>query len=243
MSKKKLNPLKLETPEKFENFLRVLWDEICWAYFYYDMLKVAAELCKQHEEDVKFSPYFWHFTLQAYCETTLVRLHRIYDQNNESFNLHRFLLTIKDNKEIFDPTEVRKRRKSDPHADDLIKAIGPFDPSQLDHDIEFSSEANPKVANLKRWRDRVTFHKDERELFRQKPFEQEHPLPLADIEVLLSEAYRMVNRYAQYFNTTQYSLGCKEWKDMNYVFEALSHHPYAVRSRAQSAALASLGLG
>jgi hypothetical protein len=153
------------------------------------------------------------------------------------FNLHRFLLTVRNNKQIFDSIEIRKRRAADPHADDLIRAIGPFDLSQLDEDIKFSSE-----ANLKHWRDRVTFHKDERELFRQKPFEQEHPLPLADIDALLSEAYRVLNRYAQYFNTTQYSLGCREWKDMNYVFEALSHHPYTIRRRAESAALAVLGL-
>jgi AbiU2 len=163
VSKRKLNPLKLEKPEKFENFLRVLWDEICWAYFYYDMLNEAQQLCKQHEEDFKFSPYFWHYTLQAYYETALIRLHRIYDQNQQSFNLHRFLITVRDNKQIFDSMEVRKRRATDPHADELIRGIGPFDLSQLDRDIEFSSEANPKVANLKHWRDRVTFHKDERE--------------------------------------------------------------------------------
>lgn len=243
MPKKKLNPLKLETPAKFENFLRVLWDEIYWAHFYYGMLKEAEGLCRQHEEDFKFSPYFWHYTLQAYYETALIPLHRIYDQNNESFNLHRLLLTVRNNQGMFDATEVRKRRAADPHADDLIRAIGPLDLSQLNRDIEFSSEANPKVANLKHWRDRVTFHKDERELFRQKPFEQEHPLPLADVDELLSEAFRILNRYAQYFNTTQYSLGCREWKDMHYVFEALPHHPYAVRRRTEATTLAALGLG
>ncbi len=206
------------------------------------MLKEADELCRKHEEDFKYSPYFWHYTLRAYYETALIRLHRIYDQNSESFNLHRLLLTARDNKQIFAASEVRKRRAADPHADDLIRAIGPLDLAQLDKDIEISSEANPKVANLKHWRDRVTFHKDERELFRQKPFEQDHPLPLADVDLLLSQAFRILNRYAQHFNTTQFSLGCREWKDMHYVFEALSHHPYAVRRRTEAAALAARGL-
>jgi AbiU2 len=108
------------------------------------MLKEAEQLCKKHEEDFKFSPYFWHYTVQAYYETALIRLHRIYDQNKESFNLHRLLITVRDNKQIFDVTEVRKRRAADPHVDELIRGIGPFDLSQLDRDIEFSSEVNPR---------------------------------------------------------------------------------------------------
>ena len=242
MADKMLNPLKLESPEKFEGFLRVLWDELYWAHTYYDIFKEAARLCTQYEEAVKLSRHFWDFTLRAHCQTALIHLHRIYDQNKQSFNLHRFLLTVRDNQEIFDSGEVRARRKADPHADDLIRAIGAFDSSQLDRDIEFSSEANPKVANLKTWRDRVTFHKDERELFRQKPFEQDHPLPFADIEALLEEAYRILNRYAQYFDTTQYSLGCREWKDIKFVFEAMVHHPDVIRRRTESAVLTALGL-
>jgi hypothetical protein len=220
MPKKTLKPLKLETPDKFTDFLHVLWDEIYWACFYYDMFKEAGRLCKCHEKVAKVSPYFWHFTLRAYFDATLIRVHRIYDQNKDSFNLHRFLLTVRANKGAFDPAEVRKRRKADPHADYLIRAIGQLDLVQLDRDIEFSGEANPKVANLKTWRDRVTFHKDDGELFRKRPFEDDYPLPFSDIDLLLSEAYQMLNRYSQYFSTTKYSLGFQEWKDMKFVFEA-----------------------
>ena len=239
---KKLPPLKLESPEKFRDFLRVLWDELYWANFYYDIFKEASNYCKQHEEAVNHSTTFWHFTLRAHCQTTLVHLHRIYDQNRESFNLHRFLLTVRDNKEIFDISEVRKRRIADPHAESLIQSIGTLDSAQLERDIEFSSETNAKVRNLKLWRDRVTFHKDERELFRAKPFEEENPLPFGDIDELLKKAFEMLNRYSQYFDTTVYSLGCREWKDMEFVFEALEHHPYLLRKRAQLLELKAKGL-
>ena len=225
MPKNTLKSLDLETPEKFGKFLRVLWDELFWANYYYGMFKEASRLCKEHEKAVKFSPYFWHFTLQSHCQTALVYLHRIYDQNKDSFNLHRFLLTVRDNKAIFHPEAVCERRKSDPHAADLIESIGELDSAQLELDIKYASRVNPKVENLKRWRDRVTFHKDERELFREKPFEQEYPLPFADIDELFNEAFKILNRYSQYFDTTIYSMGFHEWKDMNFVFEALEHHP------------------
>ncbi len=123
-----------------------------------------------------------------------------------------------------------------------MESIGELDSTQLDLDIKYASLANPKVENLKRWRDRVTFHKDERELFREKPFEQEFPLTFGDIDELLSEAFKVLNRYSQYFDTTIYSTGCREWKDMNFVFEALEHHPAFVRYRHEAELLKGLGL-
>jgi len=241
-SKKNLPSLKLESPEKFRDFLRVLWDELYWANYYYDIFKEVSKCCQQHTEAVNQSRTFWHLTLRAHCQTTLVYLHRVYDQNKESFNLHRLLLTIRDNKEIFDIAEVRKRRAADPHAESLIQSIGTLDSAQLERDIEFSSEENVKVKNLKLWRDRITFHKDERELFRGKPFEEENPLPFSDIDELLEKAFEILNRYSQYFDTTIYSRGYREWKDMEFVFEALEHHPYLVRKRAQDAELKARGL-
>lgn len=242
MAERDLKSLKLEAPEKFGKFLHVLRDELYWANTYYDIFKEASRLCKEHENVANFSRFFWNFTLQAHCQTALVHLHRIYDQNKEGFHLHRFLLTVRDNKSIFDPVAVRERRKSDPHADDLMESIGELDSTQLDLDIKYASLANPKVENLKRWRDRVTFHKDERELFREKPFEQEFPLTFGDIDELLSEAFKVLNRYSQYFDTTIYSTGCREWKDMNFVFEALEHHPAFVRYRHEAELLKGLGL-
>ena len=230
--KRELKPLKLETPEKFEAYLRVLWDELYWANYYYEIFDEIRRLCQEHMEAFKYSPHFWDSTLRAHYHVSLLYLHRIYDQNNESFNLPRFLLTVRKNPKIFDVAEVCKRRSGDPHADSLIRSIGPLDPKQLDLDVEYSShETNPKVANLKKWRDRVHFHKDERELFRQKPFEEEFPLPYTDLKALLDRGFEILNRYSQNFNTTRYSAGFKEWKDMKFVFEALQHHPVAISSR------------
>ncbi len=98
-----------------------------------------------------------------------------------------------------------------------MRAIGELDLAQLDRDITFSSNENEKVKNLNTWRDRVIFHNDERELFRQKPFEDEHPPP--DIEMLIDQGFQILNRYSQFFDTTVYSKGCRDWKDMRFVFE------------------------
>ncbi len=149
-------------------------------------------------------------------------LHRIYDQHQSSFNLRRFLITIRENPHLFAPQEVKKRVAANPHAEGLIRAIGALDPAQLERDIRYCTNSNPQVANLNEWRDRVTFHKDPRELFRQNPFEHDHPLPFAEIEELLAKGYEIRNRYSQYFDTSVYSQGCREWKDVNHLFNALA---------------------
>src|SRR5712691_9749785 len=103
MPEKKLAPLSLDSPGRFKDFLYVLWDELYWANFHYELFKKAERLCSESEEAVNFSPVFWHLTLRAHCQTALNFLHRVYDQNKQSFNLHRFLLTVRNNPKLFDP--------------------------------------------------------------------------------------------------------------------------------------------
>lgn len=203
----------------------MLWDELYWADVYYGIFKEGSRLSKRYETAFNHAPFFWAYTLRAHCQTALVYVHRLYDQNTASFSLHRFLLTVRDNPTVFEADAVRKRRATDPHTDRLITSIGPLDHAQLERDIEFCSEENPKVQTLRTWRDRVTFHNDERELFRPTPFEQEHPLLFAEVDKLVDRGFEILNRYSQYFDTTQRSRSLREWKDMKLVFEALAYHP------------------
>lgn len=151
MRKKELRPLKLTRPEQFAAFIQLVWDELYWANTYYDIFKEASRLSKRYKGGVKYSPFFSAYTLRAHCQTALVYLHRIYDQNKDSFGLHRFLLTVRSNRKIFDPEAVRKRREGDPSLERLIQAVGTLNDAQLDRDIEFCSSRNPKVLNLKMW--------------------------------------------------------------------------------------------
>ena len=112
----------------------------------------------------------------------------------------------------------------DPHADLLLDSIGPRDPKQLILTLTIqATKRNPKVANLKKWRDRIHFDKDERELFKQKPFEEEFPLPYTDLKALLDRGFEILNRYSQNFNTTKYtSAGSRVGKILKFIFEAFA---------------------
>ena len=43
--------------------------------------------------------------------------------------------------------------------------------------------------------------------------------PLPDIDLLIDEGFGILNRYSEYFDTTVYSKGCRDWKDMRFIFE------------------------
>jgi hypothetical protein len=230
LQKKELTPLKMDSPDKFRGYIHKLWDELYRANFYYEILIEASKFCSEYKA-ANFSKVFWSYTLEAHYQTAMIYLHRIYDQNRESFNLHRFLITVRENQEIFDLANVRKRRENDPHVDELMQSIGKLDLAKLGGDIWYSSNENPEVKNLNKWRDRVTFHNDARELFKQKPFEEENPRP--DIGKLIKVGFEILNRYSEYFDTTSCSEGCRDWKDMKFVFESLEYHPDVIRMRAE----------
>jgi hypothetical protein len=121
MPRKPIKPLVLNSDVEFKEFLKHLWDELYWATTYYDLFKGLLQSCKENKTVFELSPHFWDYTLRAHYQTALVYLHRIYDQNQESFSLHRFLLTVREHHRLFDEPEVRKRRQHDPNAEDLIK--------------------------------------------------------------------------------------------------------------------------
>jgi hypothetical protein len=224
MPNKKVKPIDLPSPEEFKRLIDALWDELYWGKYYYDMFTEVNRLCGEHEKAAKRSPYFWHFTQKALGQTALVYLHRVYDQNPSSFNLHRFLVTVRANHKIFDPVAVRERRKLDPAADSLISAIGSLNPADLERDIELASDDDPKVKNLNKWRNEVHSHTGARRLWSKQPFEQQNPLPYSDIEELFDRGFKMLNRYSEYFDTTFRTKGFKEWKDMKFVFDAIQKH-------------------
>jgi hypothetical protein len=56
--KRKLKPLKMDSPDKFKGFIHKLWDELYWANFYCDILIEASKLCRKHEKAANFSPDF-----------------------------------------------------------------------------------------------------------------------------------------------------------------------------------------
>lgn len=158
-----------------------------------------------------------------------MRVLRIYDQHPSGFHLLRLLETVKDNDWLFAKAAFLDRLKNNEAAERLYQG-GP-DKKVLEDDIHFVSDANPRIKLIKKWRDEVIFHKDPRHLLSGRSFESDNPLPLTEVLELIEEAARLVNRYSAHFNSVDYSNDTEQWSDVDFVLEALTHHPDIVEFR------------
>lgn len=177
-----------------------------------------------------YSPVFWQYTFRAHSDMTLMRVFRIYDQHPSGFHLLRLLRTVEGNDWLFSKEAFMSRVTNQEHAESLYEGIP--EKKQLEADIHFVSESNPRIKKLKKWRDEIVFHKNPRYLLSGRAFESDNPLPYAEVSNLIEEGARLVNRYSSHFNAVHYGNDTNGWKDVEFIFQALTHHPYVVELRA-----------
>lgn len=221
--------LKIKSAEEFEKLLCFLADELFRAKVHFTILSDIRRSGSKYKDEIGFSPVFWQFTFQAHANACVMRVLRIYDQHPSGFHLLRLLETVKDNDWLFAKTAFLARLKNNEDAERLFQG-GP-DKQVLEDDIHFVSDANPRIKLIKKWRDEVMFHKDPRHLLSGRSFETDNPLPLTEISELIEAAAKLVNRYSAHFNSVHYGNDTKQWSDVDFVLEALTHHPDVVELR------------
>lgn len=225
------NGLKLKSADDFEKLLKHVADDLFQAKVHYTVFSEISRLAKTHHDEMDFAPVFWRFTFNSHAEAALVRVFRVYDQHPSGFHLLRLLQTVERSDWLFSKAAFLDRLKNNDEAENLYQGIP--DKKQLDADISFVSEANPRIKTLKKWRDEIIFHKDPRHLLSDGSFASKNPLPYAEIASLIEEGARLVNRYSSYFNAVHFGndTNGKGWKDVEFIFEALTHHPYIIEFR------------
>ena len=221
--------LKLKSADDFEKLLKHVADDLFQAKVHYTVFSEIGRLAQAHIDELNFSPVFWQFTFRGHAELALVRVFRIYDQHPSGFHLLRLLQTVKGSDWLFSKAAFMSRLKNNEYAESLYSGIP--DKSQLEADIHFVSESNPRIKNLKKWRDEVFFHKAPRRLLSGSSFATDNPLPYAEVSALIEEGATLVNRYSSYFNAVHFGNDTHHWKDVDFVVEALTHHPFVKELR------------
>jgi hypothetical protein len=199
-----VSSLRIKSAEEFEKLLRFLADEIFQAKAHYTILDEIRRLGGKYKDEINFSQFFWWYTFHAHADACVLRVLRVYDQHSSGFHLLRLLKTVKDNHQLFQQS-----------PDKIV----------LESDIHFVSEANPRIKLIKKWRDEVMFHKQPNHLLSGRSFESDNPLPLTEILELIEAAAKVVNRYSSYFNSVYYETNSEQLSNIDFVFEALTHHP------------------
>src|SRR5215216_2882974 len=94
--------IKVKDSTEFNQLLIALWRDIVQAHSHYQLYKDLKRSLQCHPHVEAWFKNFWGFTINAHLDACMYRLCRIYDQGNKALHLHSWLLTIKENLDLFD---------------------------------------------------------------------------------------------------------------------------------------------
>lgn len=221
------NGLKFKSADEFEKLLKILADDLFLAKVHFTVFQEIGRFAQGHLDAMNFSPVFWPYTFRAHADVALMKVIRIYDQYPSGFHLLRLLRTVEANDWLFSKEAFLNRLKQNEYAESLYRGIP--DKKQLEADIHFVSESNPRIKTLKKWRDEIIFHRDPRHLLSGNSFETNNPLPHAEIANLIEDGACLLNRYSSHFNAVHFGNDTNGWKDVGFVLDALAHHPDVIQ--------------
>lgn len=221
-----MKSLQLKNDLDFQSLLKSLFDELWDARGHFIILSGLQEQAASAAKLMNYSKVFWHFTFEAHFDSTLIHLSKIYDQNPKGFHLKKFLEEgVNNNRWIFKPELFLKRLQANPNAEELLKAIGTIDEDKFIADLAFVSEkTNELVKKLVIWRSNFLAHRSLNFVLPSSSVMPDQPSS-ADMQILISRGFDILNRYAGYFEATSYSQNIFESDDFKFVLEALEHHP------------------
>ncbi|MGC2239056.1 MAG: hypothetical protein WA584_23075 [Pyrinomonadaceae bacterium] len=180
--------LKIKNSEEFEKLLKALAWELVEANIFFKLYLDIKATTVEYTREFNESNTFWFLTLTSLLDTTLLRLCRVYDGNENANCLPNLLDIIKTNLDIFDEKNFRNRLKDNPFVDSLAQFSREPDLNQLDQDIEYvNKKTNLLVENLIIWRGNIIAHKNAKNIIKGKNLKINYPLNINDISELLEK--------------------------------------------------------
>ncbi len=194
--------ITIKSGAELSKLLDVLANDIVDANIYYQLFTGLDASIPHYADERNLSNTFWWLALRAIKEAYLLRLCRIFDQNEKSLNLVNLLDTIKSNIHFFQEPHFRERLKDNAFVDSLAEGVVIPPMSELQADMEFSSSNNLIVKKLMLWRHNVYAHTG-------KPTAsgilEENPISKEEIEQLLDKCFSISNKYMSMYKASSWS--------------------------------------
>ena len=197
--------ITIQSREELNKLLDVLARDIVDANIYYRLWISLSEATKEYPAEFAQSPTFWCLTMQALKEAYLTRLCRVFDQNTDTLNLFNLLDTIKANSHFFEEPHFRERIKENAFVSSLAKDARIPALAELQTDIAFSRSKNPIVLKLNQWRGNFHAHLGAKVALGKAPFMKARVIEQAEMDNLLEECFRILNRYTSLYNASSWS--------------------------------------
>ena len=212
--------------------LTALLDDLVDARFHFSLHQDLANATEEYATELAQSPTFWGLTLSAHMDAVLLRLCRAYDTyEHTALNLRNLLDTIQEHLNIFDEPNFRQRLKGNSFVDSLAAELKPPDQAQLQKDVDVVSDSDPLVHKLVMWRHNYIAHRNSHFTLNPKKFDAQYPLLFAEVDVLITRALEIGNRYSLLFDATAHATLMVGRDDYLNVLKAVREHVEAYERR------------
>ena len=197
--------MKIQTSDELNQSLDALAQEIVDAQIYHRLFCDLIDAIPDYERVFQQSNTFWRLTLDSLKEARLTRLCRVFDQHSSSLNLVNLLEAIEENRHLFEEDHFRQRLKDNAFVDSLAQSHHVPEKNQLKTDIEYASCRNPLVKKLMIWRNNIVAHRGAKVSLGKKQVLEDNPLSQEEIEELLDQSLKILNRYSRLYRASTWS--------------------------------------
>jgi hypothetical protein len=187
----------------------------------YHLYRNVGGMLNTHKREVSQSNAFWSLVLMALQDAAMLRLCRVYDQDDDAVSLHTFLLTVRDSPDIFREEEFRKRLADNPFLELLARLSKGPAKAQLERDVLMTSKKDPLVRKLILLRHKAIAHSDYGLAKEGKRFLHDPPLTGNEWLALIDRSFDILNRYATLFGACTYSMSLIGENDYKSLFHFL----------------------
>jgi hypothetical protein len=215
---------------QFRRLIEAMSRDIVDAQIHYKLYRDLHAALGKHMVVEAQSRTFWSLTLQAHLNACLHLLCRMYDQNLKALHLRSWLLTIRENLNLFDEKEFRERLKDNPYVESLARHPRKPDATILDKDLRSCSTKDPIVKTLQIHRGSQFVHKSAKNVVAERDIGDDHPLTYGDVEALLKRATEILNRYSNLFAANTYSTQIIGHDDFKFIIQCVEEKVEANRA-------------
>lgn len=218
--------------EEFARLLKALADDVVYAHIHWRMATDLGASLVQYPLVEAQSRTFWYLTHKAHVAASLQHLCRAFDQEQSSLHLLSWLRTIEGNLHIFEVNAFKERLKANPYVQSLADSAEKPDPAALALDIAACMATDPLVRKLTTYRGSTAAHRSKKLALRPRTAGQPPSLTDADVEVLLSRAKTILNRYSYMFSAEVHSTSMIGHDDHKYIFKSVEKNVTTARRRS-----------
>lgn len=213
--------IKIDIDAELNSLLDAIAGEITDAHCNWRLFCKLGDSITDYVDEFAQSNTFWHLTITALKESTLLHLCRVYDQEVNSLSLASLLDTLKANLDRFSKEQFKTRLAGNAFVESLAESNRIPHVDEIEADIKLATCENETVKKLIIWRSCIIAHRGAKASMGKNQVLVDNPISQQEIEFLLKNALATFNKYSSLFRASTNSpnmVGHDDYKSvLNYI--------------------------